>query len=164
MQGSPILHHFVHQGRLTPNRWAHPDCCLRQKGRDRQGGGSGCRGEGCRRPGIRYQPKRGHALLFYSMRADGELEELSMHGGCPVLSDTDAKWGANLWIWSKPRLDPPGSLERQVAEAREELWSPVCVCAPPFRLGFCLCCACSCHEISMYVSHTCAAHNERNEG
>jgi hypothetical protein len=47
-------------------------------------------------PGIRYQPTRGHALLFYSMRADGELEELSMHGGCPVLSDTEVKGGGSF--------------------------------------------------------------------
>lgn len=35
--------------------------------------------------GIRYEPVAGHALLFYSMRPNGDLEEHSMHGGCPVL-------------------------------------------------------------------------------
>jgi prolyl 4-hydroxylase len=37
------------------------------------------------RQGIKYPPVAGNAVLFYSLRPNGELEEHSMHGGCPVL-------------------------------------------------------------------------------
>ena len=36
-----------------------------------------------------------------SPTARGELEQHSLHGGCPVLDPAQAKWGANLWLWSK---------------------------------------------------------------
>jgi len=31
-------------------------------------------------------PKKGDALLFYSQQPNGTLDEMSLHGGCPVLS------------------------------------------------------------------------------
>ncbi|KAL4109883.1 hypothetical protein PRIC1_001578 [Phytophthora ramorum] len=46
-------------------------------------------------------PSKGGAVLFYSQRENGELDPLSLHGGCPVISGT--KWGANLWVWNKRR-------------------------------------------------------------
>jgi prolyl 4-hydroxylase len=46
-------------------------------------------------------PRKGHALLFYSQKPNGELDPMSLHGGCPVLDGT--KWGANLWVWNKRR-------------------------------------------------------------
>lgn len=47
-------------------------------------------------------PRKGHAVLFYSQKPNGELDPLSLHGGCPVLDGT--KWGANLWVWNKRRF------------------------------------------------------------
>ena len=44
---------------------------------------------------------RGDAILFYSQRPDGELDENSLHGACPVLKGM--KWGANLWVWNACR-------------------------------------------------------------
>lgn len=70
--------------------------------------------------GIKYPPVAGNAVLFYSMRPNGELEEHSMHGGCPVLKDE--KWGANLWLWSKAFISRYGDFERNVAIAEEEQW------------------------------------------
>lgn len=46
-------------------------------------------------------PRRGDAILFYSQRPDGKLDENSLHGACPVLKGT--KWGANLWVWNACR-------------------------------------------------------------
>ena len=47
-------------------------------------------------------PKRGDAVLFYDVTPDGMLDEMSEHGGCPVISGT--KWAANLWVWNDARL------------------------------------------------------------
>ncbi|KAE9019607.1 hypothetical protein PR003_g13292 [Phytophthora rubi] len=46
-------------------------------------------------------PSKGGAVLFYSQKPNGELDPMSLHGGCPVLEGT--KWGANLWVWNKRR-------------------------------------------------------------
>jgi hypothetical protein len=36
------------------------------------------------------------------LKADGSLDELSLHGACPVESQEQIKWAANKWVWSKP--------------------------------------------------------------
>ena len=46
-------------------------------------------------------PRKGDALLFYSQKPNGELDPMSLHGGCPVVQGQ--KWAANLWIWNLPR-------------------------------------------------------------
>lgn len=59
-------------------------------------------------------PRKGHAVLFYSQKPNGELDPMSLHGGCPVLEGT--KWGANLWVWNKRRygLDETGTTQFSV--------------------------------------------------
>jgi len=52
--------------------------------------------------GLKVKPQRGKVIVFYSMKADGSLDELSLHGSCPVESKEDIKWAANKWVWSKP--------------------------------------------------------------
>ncbi|KAJ1449296.1 hypothetical protein M885DRAFT_536258 [Pelagophyceae sp. CCMP2097] len=47
---------------------------------------------------LAVRPKKGRAILYYSQHADGALDSLSTHGGCPVL--TGEKWAANLWVWN----------------------------------------------------------------
>lgn len=47
-------------------------------------------------------PRKGGAILFYSQKPNGELDPMSLHGGCPVLEGT--KWGANLWVWNRRRF------------------------------------------------------------
>ena len=46
-------------------------------------------------------PRKGDAILFYSQKPSGDLDPLSIHGGCPVLAGT--KWAANLWVWNGRR-------------------------------------------------------------
>ena len=43
------------------------------------------------------KPKRGEAILFYSQHPDGTVDNMSIHGGCPVIQGT--KWAANLWVY-----------------------------------------------------------------
>lgn len=49
--------------------------------------------------GYRYKPRRGDAVLFWSLKPNGEFDERSLHGGCPVVSGT--KWVATKWIRDK---------------------------------------------------------------
>uniref|UniRef100_A0A7S4PJJ5 Fe2OG dioxygenase domain-containing protein n=1 Tax=Guillardia theta TaxID=55529 RepID=A0A7S4PJJ5_GUITH len=53
--------------------------------------------------GLRVPPKRGKAIIFYSLLADGQrsggLDVASWHGGCDVHNGT--KWAANYWITLK---------------------------------------------------------------
>ncbi|ETO26514.1 hypothetical protein RFI_10623, partial [Reticulomyxa filosa] len=55
----------------------------------------------CKKGGLLISPKKGNAILFYSMTPSGGFDELSLHGACPV-GEKNIKWAANLWIWSKP--------------------------------------------------------------
>mmetsp|Transcript_43061 Transcript_43061/g.58802 ORF Transcript_43061/g.58802 Transcript_43061/m.58802 type:complete len:187 (+) Transcript_43061:904-1464(+) len=51
--------------------------------------------------GLRVKPPRGSAVLFYSMRPDGNGDDLSLHAGEPVRKGE--KWVTNLWIWDPKR-------------------------------------------------------------
>ncbi|PWA81678.1 Oxoglutarate/iron-dependent dioxygenase [Artemisia annua] len=46
--------------------------------------------------GLSVKPKKGDALLFYSMKPDASLDPLSLHGGRPVIKGD--KWCAVKWI------------------------------------------------------------------
>jgi len=64
--------------------------------------GRNFRGNFVKCQGLRVRPLKGTAVLFYSMLPSGELDEFSLHGGCPVLSKNHTKWAANQWVWNKP--------------------------------------------------------------
>jgi len=49
--------------------------------------------------GLQVRPPRGSAVLFYSLREDGNTDRLSEHAGLPVPQDQGEKWVANLWVW-----------------------------------------------------------------
>merc|ERR1712129_532301 len=51
---------------------------------------------------LSVQPKKGNAILFYSQKGDGNIDQMALHGGCPVLNGT--KWAANLWFWNQCRF------------------------------------------------------------
>jgi prolyl 4-hydroxylase len=46
---------------------------------------------------LKIAPKRGQAIIFYNLYADGSLDERSLHGACHVIKGE--KWAANKWIW-----------------------------------------------------------------
>ncbi|GLT34394.1 hypothetical protein SLA2020_089120 [Shorea laevis] len=50
----------------------------------------------CGKRGLAVKPKMGDAILFWSMRPDGTLDPLSLHGACPVISGN--KWAAPKWM------------------------------------------------------------------
>jgi len=47
--------------------------------------------------GLKVEPKRGKAVLFYSYLPDGNLDDLSQHAAEPVTKGE--KWLTNLWVW-----------------------------------------------------------------
>ncbi|KAK6924543.1 Prolyl 4-hydroxylase alpha subunit, Fe(2+) 2OG dioxygenase domain [Dillenia turbinata] len=50
----------------------------------------------CGKKGLSIKPKRGDALLFWSMRPDASLDPSSLHGGCPVIKGN--KWSSTKWM------------------------------------------------------------------
>ncbi|XP_022930329.1 probable prolyl 4-hydroxylase 4 isoform X2 [Cucurbita moschata] len=50
----------------------------------------------CARKGIAVKPKKGDALLFFSLEPNAIPDTKSLHGGCPVLEGE--KWSATKWI------------------------------------------------------------------
>jgi len=57
--------------------------------------------EACDERGIKVPPTE--PVLFYSLQADGELDEYSWHCGCRVKDTaTQPKFAANTWIWNTP--------------------------------------------------------------
>lgn len=38
----------------------------------------------CAAKGLAVHPRKGDALVFYSLKPDGSLDKASLHGGCPV--------------------------------------------------------------------------------
>lgn len=56
--------------------------------------------------GIKYKPRAGDALLFWSIHPDMSSDKHSLHGGCPVVKGT--KWTATKWIRDKCTVSPGG--------------------------------------------------------
>ncbi|XP_075106100.1 putative prolyl 4-hydroxylase 10 [Nicotiana tabacum] len=50
----------------------------------------------CGKDGLSVKPKRGDALLFWSMKPDATLENYNFYGGCPVIKGN--KWSSTKWI------------------------------------------------------------------
>ena len=57
---------------------------------------------------LKIKPKKGSAVLFYSLLPGGQLDHLSVHSSCPV-KGTSTKWISQQWIkesWHEPRISP----------------------------------------------------------
>ena len=52
-----------------------------------------CGGKSVR--GLCVRPKKGDAVLFWTMRPNGAEDSASLHGGCEVVEGQ--KWSATLW-------------------------------------------------------------------
>lgn len=50
----------------------------------------------CAQAGVAVKPKKGDALFFYSLTPDGQMDEKSLHAGCPVVRGD--KWSATKWL------------------------------------------------------------------
>ena len=54
----------------------------------------------CARRGLAVKPRRGDALLFFSLDLSQQLDTASLHAGCPVVQGT--KWSATKWMHVLP--------------------------------------------------------------
>lgn len=50
----------------------------------------------CAMAGLAVRPRKGDAVLFFSLRTEGVLDRGSLHGSCPTLGSTQ-KWAATKW-------------------------------------------------------------------
>lgn len=70
---------------------------------------------------LSVRPHSSRAVLFYSQHPNGEVDEDSLHGACPVLSSQ--KYAANLWVWNTPRTGFAGAPIKK--KFQDEEGSPV---------------------------------------
>ena len=54
----------------------------------------------CAENGVAFKPKRGDGLLFFSITPEGDIDQRSMHSGCPVVKGE--KWTMTKWIHARP--------------------------------------------------------------
>ncbi|EFJ44769.1 hypothetical protein VOLCADRAFT_64430, partial [Volvox carteri f. nagariensis] len=55
----------------------------------------------CVKGNVAFKPRRGDALLFWSVKPDGRTEDpYSEHEGCPVIRGV--KWTATVWVHTQP--------------------------------------------------------------
>jgi len=71
----------------------------------------------CAEGHVATRPKKGDALLFYSLNPDLKQDMFSFHTGCPVIAGT--KWSATAWIHTEP-FRPEGLL--QPAQLPQRIW------------------------------------------
>eukprot|EP00245_Coleochaete_scutata_P012934 TRINITY_DN5118_c0_g1_i1.p1 TRINITY_DN5118_c0_g1~~TRINITY_DN5118_c0_g1_i1.p1 ORF type:complete len:273 (+),score=58.17 TRINITY_DN5118_c0_g1_i1:96-914(+) len=60
----------------------------------------------CAKAGVSVRPKRGDALLFWSLTPEAKLDPKALHGGCPVI--IGSKWSSTKWM----RVHPYGTTWR----------------------------------------------------
>ncbi|PSC72823.1 Prolyl 4-hydroxylase subunit alpha-1 [Micractinium conductrix] len=49
---------------------------------------------------VAAKPKKGDAMVFFSLKPDSKLDDASLHTGCPVIKGI--KWTATKWIHTEP--------------------------------------------------------------
>lgn len=54
----------------------------------------------CAEGHVATKPKKGDAMVFFSLRPDSTLDDASLHTGCPVIRGV--KWTATKWIHTEP--------------------------------------------------------------
>ncbi|KAF3785544.1 putative prolyl 4-hydroxylase 7 [Nymphaea thermarum] len=50
----------------------------------------------CAKSGLAVKPRKGDAILFFSLHPDATTDQASLHGSCPVIKGE--KWSATCWI------------------------------------------------------------------
>ncbi|OVA17074.1 Oxoglutarate/iron-dependent dioxygenase [Macleaya cordata] len=53
--------------------------------------------------GLKVKPRQGDGLLFYSLFPNGTIDQISLHGSCPVI--VGQKWVATKWIRDQETAD-----------------------------------------------------------
>ena len=49
--------------------------------------------------GLKVKAEKGKVIIFYNLLPNGNVDQHSMHAGCPV--EKGQKWAANKWVWNK---------------------------------------------------------------
>ncbi|XP_022955844.1 probable prolyl 4-hydroxylase 4 [Cucurbita moschata] len=98
----------------------------------------------CAKKGIAVKPRKGDALLFFSLHPNAVPDTSSLHGGCPVIEGE--KWSATKWIRVNPFdqivgdymncSDENASCERW-AELGECMGNPEYMVGSPEFPGYC---------------------------
>lgn len=83
----------------------------------------------CAKQGYAVKPKKGDALLFFSLHPDTTTDDTSMHASCPVIEGE--KWSATKWIHVRSFDTPLDSVT--VGECRDENQN----CASWAKVGEC---------------------------
>ena len=82
------------------------------------------------------KPRKGDALLFFSLHPDATTDETSLHTGCPVLRGE--KWSATKWIhvasFQQPVRDP-AACTNEDPRCQEWAASGECKENVPFMIG-----------------------------
>ncbi|KAF3326341.1 prolyl 4-hydroxylase [Carex littledalei] len=92
----------------------------------------------CAKNGYAVKPRKGDALLFFSLHPDATTDESSLHGSCPVIKGE--KWSATKWIHVKSfdRVIPQQSADG-CEDQNEQCasWAAVGECAknPNYMVG-----------------------------
>lgn len=151
------------------NQWIDPAL------RDRMGPFSDCA-----KDSVAAKPKKGDALLFFSLKTDGQHDSASLHAGCPVVKGT--KLTGTIWIHTVPfrpetlgntrtveqDIDPESCTNelaqcKEWAEAGECEKNPPYMIGDPFRLGNCRL-ACKVCETCRSDDYDCRSRNRVNAG
>ncbi|KAK3149029.1 hypothetical protein QOZ80_3AG0211980 [Eleusine coracana subsp. coracana] len=59
----------------------------------------------CSKAGLAVKPKKGDAVLFFSLHLNATTDPSSLHGSCPVIEGE--KWSATKWIHVRSFDNPP---------------------------------------------------------
>ena len=85
---------------------------------------------------VTVKPRKGDALLFFSLHLDATTDEHSLHGGCPV--EEGEKWSATKWIHVQSFDDPSlydGSCEDKNKSCEEWAAMGECKKNPQYMVG-----------------------------
>lgn len=86
-------------------------------------------GEGwsdCALRGLAVKAQKGAALLFYSLKPNGEEDPASTHGSCPTLAGE--KWSATRWIHVAPFQPAPALRDCVDNDDKCEEWAVMGEC------------------------------------
>ena len=90
----------------------------------------------CAGRGVAVKPRKGDALLFWSLDPSGKIDEASTHAGCPVVRGE--KWSATKWIHVRPfreRLLGGGACEDRADQCRSWARAGECEKNPKYMVG-----------------------------
>ena len=77
---------------------------------------------------LAVKPRKGDALLFFSLHTDASPDDMSLHAGCPVIKGE--KWSATKWIHVSSFDDPRSKFRGQCSDENVscERWAALGEC------------------------------------